>query len=375
MKEKFIEQFGVAVHQLNSAVIEPLNKLNVDLVQIPLHIIQPSVDLLDKIVDSDTKIIGKFVPPKDWKTCDSQFFRNLFLKYKDRIKIWDFGGEPETQPHQPGCRWFGTPEDFAHSLEVFHAVGKEVDPDNEIGSGGFLSSTFNGFFGNEDRSDRLRELFDWGILDHMDFCSLNMYCWGYGGRKNIVAGTQLVRTIIAEYGRAYMPIVTAEMGVPCEGDPRFYHIIQTERRQAISVIENTLLQWMCGIDYSIWFCFNWAGWGLMKNLQPRESYMAYQTMIKLLKETKFIGQIKALPEPERHLTDKVEWYKFEKGSRDIHIVFLTGGRQIVKSVPAGAKALNMFGERIEAGSVIMSAEPLYFICNKNQIHPGNFLRS
>jgi len=101
-----IDQFGIDVSSLSHSYLFDLSVLNVDLVQVPLHLGMPDVYILDKVADSDTHVIGKLVP--DPKVHDRKFFQGLFKKYKGKIKIWDFGGEPETRPDQPGCRWPGS---------------------------------------------------------------------------------------------------------------------------------------------------------------------------------------------------------------------------------------------------------------------------
>lgn len=377
MKEQFLEQFGIAVQNLNQVDLTLLNDLNLDLIQVPLHISKPPAELVDQVLDIDTNIVGKYVPGKQYNSLDKDFYTDLFKAYKGRIRIWDFFGEPESRPdiHQ-GARWYGTAKALVEMMKMIYSIGKSIDPKNQIGAGGFISTTFHGYFGNEDRSNFLDELFNEGILDYMDFCSTNTYAYGYGGRKSVVAGLIKIKGMLAEYDSS-MPITVSEFGAPCSGNPMFLHIIQTERRQAVQLIENTMLHQSLGVDYSIWFCWKWQGWGIInpETMQPRESYLAYKTMIRMLKGAKFVGVVKAYPGPDmsqRYLTDKTEWYKFNHGNKDIHVIFITGGANLIRSIPDDVRVYNMFGYSIPENKVGFNGEPKYVICDKDSLHNLNF---
>lgn len=364
-----IGNFGIAVSNLNLDSLSYLQDLNVDVVQIPIHFLSPSLPLLDELISAKIRVIGKYIPPKNHKP-SSFFYRDLFQKYKDRIKIWDFGGEPETRPDQPGCRWFGSSLEFSDALKAFYETGKIADPENSIGAGGFVSATFNGNFGNEDRSWFLREIFQDG--PPMDFCSVNLFSSGYGGRKNIIAGIQTVKVLLAEFG-FLLPIIVSEMGVPCSGNPGFYHIIQSERGQALHLIQNFMLQISLSVVCSIWFTLSFQGWGLVSpSKQKREAYFVYHNLIKLLKNAKFVGQLKTFPEPERFLTDSVEWYKFETRDKEIHLAFIKNGK-LERPFPPGVTIFGMFGKEIIGKNIWFSELPIFLITSKGA-HPEQCLR-
>ena len=372
MKQQFLDQFGLSVTKLPTLKeeIDLLNNLNLDLIQIPLHISCPTISCIDTFIDSDTQIVGKYVPPKNWKMCDSNFFTTLFKRYKDKIRIWDFFGEPESRPVHQGTRWFGTAEELVGLQAMIYDIGKSIDPTNQIGCGGFLTPTFNGMFGNDDRSSFLEKLLSQGLLNHMDFCSTNTYCYGYGGRKSVIYGLSKIKNLIEKYsyffGYKDIPIVISEFGAPCAGDPKFLHIIQTERRQAIQVVENTMLHQALGVDYSLWFCWKGKDWGIIDNeLEPRESYYAFKTMISMLKNTEYLGMQKAFPGPEmevRYLTDKIEWYKYRRNDIDIHVFFITGGQSL--KCKSNTWMLDMFGIPLDK-EFVLTGEPVYAICKKD----------
>ena len=172
--------FGVAASNLNAYALDHLLILKPDFVQVPLHLIKLPASLPPSL-----NIIGKFISKRP---LPHAFYQDLFQRYKEQILCWDFGGEPETMHSEKGNRWEGSSKEFSEEIKKIYSIGKAVNPENTIGCGGFISATFNGFFGNEDRSPFLRELLEQGILSFMDFCSINLFRYGYGGQKHVFAG-------------------------------------------------------------------------------------------------------------------------------------------------------------------------------------------
>jgi len=346
-----------------------------DLVQLPLHIYQPSIDVCKEVVDSGTKLIGKLVLPKNTVQVPKNHFADMFKKYNGLISIWDFGGEPETRPDQAGCRFGGSPKQFVDLMSAFYYTGKEIDPENTIGGCGWITPTFNGLLGNDDRSGFLRECLGYWIGDVLDFVSLNFYVYGYGGTKNIFVGMGKVNELLATW-EVSKPIVVSEFGVPCSGDPAFYHIIQTPERQAVSLLEQNILFNSMGIDYSIWFALQYEGWGLVaESGEKRPSYHVMQTMMRMLKGSIYQKQIKALPSrsvEERWITDKVQWHVFNKGAQDVHVVWLTGGYSLVRKAPPGAIFYNMYGEEL-LNEVLVDTYPKYMVTDAGQVGQKDFM--
>ena len=174
-----------------------------------------------------------------------------------------------------------------------------------------------------------------------------------------------MRGLLQKYQKD-MPIVVSEFGAPCAGDPRFLHIIQTERRQAVQVIENTLLHQALGIDYSLWFCWKDKEWGIIdEELNTRESYYSFKTIVSILKGAEYMGMRKAFPGPEmekRYLTDKIEHYQFRRKDQDIHVFFITGGNTL--QCKSDAWLLDMFGTPLDK-EFVLSGEPTYAIVGKD----------
>ena len=372
-----LEQFGINVSALSHSCVYDLNALNVDLVQVPIHLGLPDEYVIDMIADTDTHVIGKLVP--DPKIHDRKFFQGLFKRYRGRIKIWDFGGEPETRPDQPGCRWTGTAKDFVSLFRQFRDVAKSYDWGNQVGAGGFLAPTFNGLFGNESRFGFLEEIFSEGIGHECDFFSINMYVRGYGGCKNFVAGILMFKEMLARYSQHRKSIVVSETGVPCGGDPKFLHIIQTPERQAISLIETHLACALLGIDYSIWYTYRHLAWGIVnENGTKRPAFAAFQNMIRVLKGCQYKHTLKALPSgsvQERWLTDKISWHVLARpDGKEVHIVYLSGGNSLPRLMPAGISgSCDMYGSALAGNIFMLDAAPKYFAADPGVLHPLNFL--
>lgn len=344
--------------------------------QVPLHLYQPSIDSCKLAVDSGIKLIGKLVLPKGMNDVPTERFENLFNRYKGLITIWDFGGEPETTADLPGCRFNGTPLELTKQMQSFYKIGKAVDPTNTIGGCGWITPTFNGHFGNGDRSWFLSQCLSYGIGDSLDFVSLNFYLYGYGGTKNVLAGMGKINELLA-WHHVDKPIVVSESGVPCSGDPKFLHIIQTPERQAYSLVEQTVLFSSLGIDYSVWFALQYEGWGLLDEQgNERPSYKVMQTLMSMLRGTVYVEQIKALPSrsvEERWLTDKVQWHLFQKYGVDIHVFWITGGGSTTRKIPKDVKIYNMYGEE-DPGDWMIQVDryPKYMVTEPDQVGQKDF---
>lgn len=374
-----VDQFGVAVAGVLKKFKDQISDLDPDLVQIPLHLNSPSPEDCAAVIDTDTTLIGKFILPVGAENVPNAVFREVFEKYQGIIQIWDFGGEPETRPDQPGCRFSGDEKEFVHQVQTFYEMGKKIDPENVVGGCGWLTPTFNGSFGNEDRSQFFRNCFALGIGDSLDFISLNFYIYGYGGTRNILAGIAKVNGILAGY-HVEKPIVVAECGVPCDGDPRFLHIIQTPERQATSLVKQHILFNSVGIDYAIWFALKHVGWGLLDTRgNPRPSYYAMRTIKDFLKGATFQKQLKAYPSrsvEERWCTDKINWFVFARDGKEVHVIWTSEGLEMGREFPfKDVSVFDMIGQPIDVSqrSIRLTDSPLYFIADPGELHSYNFL--
>jgi len=374
-----VDQFGVAVAGVLTKFKDHIFDLDPDLVQLPLHLNSPSPEDCAAVIDSDTRLIGKFILPVGVNNVPHAAFKEVLEKYRGLIRIWDFGGEPETRPDQPGCRFSGDEEEFVRQVRTFYEMGKKIDPENVIGGCGWITPTFNGSFGNEDRSQFFENCFALGIGQVLDFISLNFYTYGYGGTKNILQGISKVNEILAWY-RVEKPVVVAECGVPCTGDPKFLHIIQTPERQAISLVKQHVLFNSVGIDYAIWFALKHLGWGLLDTRgKPRPSYYAMRTIKDFLKGAIFKTQMKAYPSrtvEERWCTDKINWFVFERDDKEIHVIWTTERLEMDREFPfKDVSVFGVIGQPIDVsgGSIRLTDSPLYFIADPGELHSYNFL--
>lgn len=381
MIEQFkVDQFGVVISGKLDKYVDQLLDLKPDIVQVPFHIYRPSVEACKRLRDNNIKIVGKMVPPFA-ASLHMDYIEKMFTQFKGLIQIWDFGGEPETKANQPGCRYQGLPCDFVKDVRLFYTIGKEVDSNNIIGGCGWITPTFNGYFGNEDRSMFFAECCSFGIANFLDFISLNFYTYGYGGTKNIFAGIGKVKEILA-WHHIKKTVVVSEYGVPCAGDPLFLHIIQTPEKQAVSLVKQSILFNSVGIDYAMWFTLQYKGWGLVDEKGvPRPAYKAFQVMQKILRGSQYKERIKALPSKSvkgRWATDKICWHVFETRGQDIHVIWTMGGLELERKCPREkVEIYDMYGEEHIPDSrkkFFICKEPFYIIANKGVLNQRNFLQ-
>ena len=322
-----MNRFGITVSNLHRSHIPLLRELNVDFIEIPFHISRPSPDLIAELKDCGIESEGRYIPSRSEQEnppAMMDFSTETFRRYRGLIQHWDFGGEVETRPDQPGCRWFLDEAKFMKAYRQYRLTGKKIDPDNQIGCGGFISATFNGLFGNEDRSAFLKRLFQKGLGNILDFLSFDFFVYAYGGEKNVTAGFLEMKNLLVKY-KIGVPLCIVETGVPCAGDPKFLHIIQTEEEQAASLVKSHCLFFANGIDEVTWFTFKYAGWGLIDNdLQKRKSFFALKELIGNLKGFEFEGQKKVYPK-DRFLTDHFTWLRFKKGSELRDVIWMDKG--------------------------------------------------
>lgn len=379
MIEQFeVKKFGVVVSGKLDKYVDQLLDLKPGVVQIPFHIAFPSINACKQLKEKGIEIVGKIVPPLSGRL-PKDYARDMLSKFKGLVQIWDYGGEPETRQDQPGCRYSGTPQDYVQNMHIFYKIGKWADPDNVIGGCGWITSTFNGYLGNEDRSDFFNECCSLGIAEFLDFISLNFYVYGYGGIENIQAGVGKIKEILA-WHRIKKPVTVSEYGVPCSGDPTFLHIMQTPERQAKSLVEQNILFKSLGIDHAMWFSLQYGGWGLVDvHDVPRPAYRSFQVVQKMLKGSKFKKRMRALPNQstkEREVADKILWFVFERERRDVHVIWTKEGLTLErKRFSEFMEVYDMFGNKLGLDTFEISEEPLYILTGKEQLNQENFLQT
>lgn len=345
-------RIGVSLRTVTRRSIGRSFDLGVDVVQLPVYLYPPKSELL-AILQQRVRVRGRYIPDEDeqrrgdWKG----MFERLFSAYPS-ICEWEFGGEPETPPDRPGCRWFLGVANFAEALYWFNRCSLDHYAEPRLSAGGFLSATYNGFYCNEDRSEFLYDLARSGALSYIDAVSVDMFVYGYGGEKNIPAGIFRVRDVLHHAGTD-LPIDVSEIGVPCDGDPGFYHIIQSKEEQAISLVRCFVWLWSFGVNSVFWFNLDYKGWGLFLT-NPRPAYEALKVFVRFLGSKQYVDQARVDPYP-RWMTDHVNWFRF---SDNVSVIVCDKGFRFGGSVRRNFRVCDIYGDEL-IGEFEFGHSPIY----------------
>lgn len=336
---------GLVVPNITLAITKVCKQYGVETVQVPLHITQPEPSHVQHMIYEGIIPCLKWVPPLGAYKRILEYvdlFHKWFSSYSSTV-FWDIGGEPETRPSQPGCRWDSGPDELAELMQTIYSVSLDYTPKFFLGCG-FLSATFNGLNGNEDRSDFVRKLFrSTPFPRYVNAVSVNQYCYGYGGDKNILDGYQHMKELVL--GKE---MIVAEAGVPSRGDPHFLHIIQTEYEQACSLVKVFIRSLGCGYKTVYWFKMMGGGWGIFNShLEPKPAAKTLRFLSSLVNREHSLGikQIRALPCDERFMVDHIIWYQVESSLGNyVNIIWSDVPTPILTRKPSYA-VYNVLGER------------------------------
>jgi len=359
---------GVVVSNITPKVTQMCKEYGVETVQVPLHITQPEPEHVQQMINEGIVPCLKWVPPREaYLEMDRyvDWIHEQMDKYPGVI-FWDIGGEPETNREQPGCRWDEGPSEFYEFMNA--VITQEIAADRFMMGAGFLSATFNGLIGNENRSDFVKRLFadtEYGNL--LKAVSVNQYCYGYGGEQNILQGYITMNGITG-----FKDMIVAEIGVPSAGDLRQLHIIQTPRQQAESLVKCYVCSLVAGYDTIYWYKFFSGGWGIFDNQwNPKPAARALMFLSNLLNRRELVSarQLRALPCDERHMTDHIEWYQFELRSGWLNVIWskVVPSSTLSRKVPKNAEVQDVYGN-VYNGSFIINASPLLILTvNKDDL--------
>jgi hypothetical protein len=343
-------RYGIFVTQLRKEYIMPLQMLGVESVQIPFHIGLPPVDYLNLLKESGVMISAKYVPHKGEENQDlTSKFRNMFLKYKSCVDIWEFGGEPESRPGQhDGCRWWGTAKQFCEMLRTFTWECKSINPKAKVACGGFISATYGGLF-EDDRTSFLKELAEHEAEVYIDVITINQYVVGYGGLMSMIHGIPRIREFFPGF-----PISISEVGVTTNPSPLFKHISQSEKQQACWVYKILLTAFSLGIQSVTWFKLDNMGvfdrdWTIVGKL----SFDIYRQFISLIGNKKIVR--KRAYCNDGNLVDHIWWYVAE----DINIIWTDEKYEIQCKFPKPMRTiLNKITDTIGTVPVLLFQEDL-----------------
>ena len=164
-----------------------------------------------------------------------------------------------------------------------------------------------------------------------DIISTNVW-YSWGGAT--VGKARFIRQILQSYGVDNKSLSNDESGLLYySGTPgdSFYqaqadHLVRSYTR---ALAEN--------ISILFWYTLEGPGWrysGLLNNVSPNPSFIAYQQLIQRLKNTRYIGTVSYNP--------GIEAYSFDNRQQRVHVVWTKTDQNINLTIP-GVKFIAAYG--------------------------------
>ncbi|NUP89258.1 MAG: hypothetical protein HUU25_05490 [Candidatus Sumerlaeia bacterium] len=203
-------------------------------------------------------------------------------RYRDTVHEWEVWNEPNILP-------FWSPEpsaaDYAEVLRIAFEQAKRADPDCTVVGGG-MAGPDAGF---------LRGVFEAGAGECFDVLSYH----NYGNRvtrDGVRDELARLRGVLAEFGRADVPIWLSEHGI-FTGPGGV-----TEREQARDIVRVALWRFAEGVERHVYLSLrDWFGesdpqardmWGLLDvDGRPKRSFAAVRTMAREIRQRPFAGEV------------------------------------------------------------------------------------
>jgi hypothetical protein len=288
-------KIGIQIRRWLPNMIEILTELGVDFVQVPFHIMNPSIEKLQEAKDAGFEIYGKYIPSYELWNKQQSRCRSTINKYASVLSLLDVFGEPETRPGTAGCRWVGKAEELKNAIEIIRGWMSEDKIQILLTGCGWALAVHNPFFGNDDRSIFFDDFLKAGGGCFLDTITLNSWVHGYGGRKNIRSSVLYAQYLLAKYGEPEKKIAISETGASWERTPpQFLHTVQTPEEQANLLVKNIVIMASTGCNGS-------------KTI----AYFRLAEMMRILKGSIYIKQIKVFPRAKEY-SDDIEWHVFKR---------------------------------------------------------------
>jgi len=229
---------------------------------------------------NDCKFRPTSYPPRTLEYY-GKFCGALVRRYPGRE--WILGGEvdnnwPREDPKV--VQWAGDIETYVKMAKYAYVEMKKVDPKCTVGMSSLVSATLNGEFPTVVENgqplsklpvfDKMLEL---GMGEYSDFIPLDLYCYGYGGSKNFLAGIRKVKETMAKY-HVKKPIYITECGAkitPSDGKvaQTFHHEVVTEETQAGFLMHAYRWAKENKIEKFFWHTLQDSNWGLLNRFNKK----------------------------------------------------------------------------------------------------------
>ena len=283
------------------------------------------------------------------------FMEALVNRYKDRVRYWELGNEPDVDPGLVskdsvfGCwgdqtdPYYGG-ERYGRMLNVVAPAIRRADPGATIVTGGLLLDHTNpGQPGNKDPSNFLEGILRANAANSFDVVAYHAYpsyrnvqvdydletgnAWNpYGGWT--VGKARFIQAIMQRYG-VNKPLWLNETGLLCSSStatcatPAFF---QAQADYVVRVMSRAAAE---GIQQMSWYTLDGPGWRnaalLDGNQQPRPVYTAYQHLIQR------VGQ--HFGAKATTYSAATEAYRYDKGPTVVDVVWSRSSAVQTISVP------------------------------------------
>jgi len=239
---------------------------------------------------TDCKFRPRSYPPRTLEYY-GRFCAALVRRYPDRE--WILWGEPDNSwPREDAkiIQWAGDAETYAKMAKYAYVEMKKADSKCVVGLGSLVGATLNGTYRTVVENNKplnklpfFEKLLELDMGNYCDFIPLDLYCWGYGGSRNFLAGIRKIKGIMADFN-VKKPLYIMECGAkitPPGGKMReeFHHEVVNEETQAGFLLRAYKWSQENKIDKLFWHTLKDSNWGVINRLgRPHLSYHVFKAM-------------------------------------------------------------------------------------------------
>lgn len=300
---------------------------------------------------------GNIPKPEYWE----EWVRAVSTHLKGKARFWEIWNEPDIDFFK------GTVDEYLDIQRTAAKVINEVDPNTMVMTGGF-ASIHHRHYKDEIIKRTLTEAAD-------SFEAVTYHRHGYFERfYNEIDGNLI--PLIRKHASKDIPLYFSETAM----DTRW-----GEKHQAITLIKKVVYAWSRGAICYTWFNFDdkYTGkraeksggtYGLFtKDISPKPSYVAYNTVISLLKDAEYLEEWQ-LPDmqfafvfktPENYVV--VAWNENEENLSSLPIITQFGGT--IKTInTAGRK--NILPTADNVALLPLSNDPFFYVFDKKPTFAG-----
>lgn len=203
-----------------------------------------------------------------------RFCAALVRRYPGRE--WLLGGEIDNLPPRDDTKviqWAGDVETYVKMAKYAYVEMKKADSKCIVGHSSLVGATLNGEFPIVECGKPLSRLsvfdkmLELGMGEYSDVTALDLYCFGYGGVKNFVAGIRKIKEVMVKH-HVKKPIYIVECGAKISHPTgkiaqTFHHEMVSEETQAGFLLHAYQKACQNKIVKFFWHTLQDSDWGLI----------------------------------------------------------------------------------------------------------------